>query len=405
MTRDKTSFSSRRYFMIGAATTAGLAAAGSFVPVRFAIGQTAKIKVGFMLPYTGTYAALGNNITDAFMLRVAEAGNKLGGREVDFIKLDSEANPAKAVDNATKLVKGDKVDFIVGPVHSGVAIGMTKVMKDAPACIMVNPNAGADEVTRQLCAANIFRTSFTNWQTTYPMGAELMKRGHKKVVTITWKYAAGQQMIGAFVEGYKKAGGGDPVEQMWVEFPQVEFQAFLTKIAALKPDAVMCFFAGGGAVKFMKDYAAAGLKASIPLYGAGFLTDGTIGAASEAADGLVTTLHYADNLDNAANKKFSADFKAKTGRAVDVYAVQGYDAGTLVVNAMGAVKGDTGATKQIVAAMEKTTIDSPRGRWTMSKAHNPIQDIYLRKVEGGINKLLGVAHKQLEDPGTGCKMG
>ena len=87
-------------------------------------------------------------------------------------------------------------------------------------------------------------------------------------------------------------------------FPNVEFQALLTEIAAAKPDAVYAFFAGGGAVKFVKDYAAAGLNKTIPLYGPGFLTDGTLEAQGDAAQGMLTTLHYADGLntprDNAS---------------------------------------------------------------------------------------------------------
>ena len=54
--------------------------------------------------------------------------------------------------------------------------------------------------------------------------------------------------------------------------------------------------------------------------------------------------------------------------------------------------------------MEKVKIDSPRGPWTMSKAHNPIQDIYLRRVEGNANQVIGVAWKALDDPARGCKM-
>jgi len=50
-------------------------------------------------------------------------------------------------------------------------------------------------------------------------------------------------------------------------------------------------------------------------------------------------------------------------------------------------------------------VDSPRGTWTMSKAHNPIQDIYLRRVEGEQNKYVSVAWKALADPARGCKLG
>jgi branched-chain amino acid transport system substrate-binding protein len=54
--------------------------------------------------------------------------------------------------------------------------------------------------------------------------------------------------------------------------------------------------------------------------------------------------------------------------------------------------------------MEKAKIDSPRGAFTLSKSHEPVQDMYLRKVEGTQNKVVGVAVKGLADPSPGCKM-
>ncbi|MHA1598585.1 MAG: ABC transporter substrate-binding protein, partial [Alphaproteobacteria bacterium] len=384
--------------------SASAATAAIALPTRFAIGGQAPVKVGIMLPFSGTYAKLGNNITDAMMMRIAEAGGTLGGRQVEYVKLDSEASPPKAIDNATKLVKGRKVDFVVGPVHSGVGMAMTKVMKKAPKTIMVVPNAGANQLTREACAANIFRTSFSNWQTTYPMGAELHKRGHKKIVTLTWNYAAGKQMADAVVEGFTDAGGdASGIEKLWVDFPSVSFQPLLTKIAAIKPDAVWVFFSGGGAVKFVKDYAAAIDKKQIPLFGT-FVTEGTLGAQGAAAEGIVTTMHWADTLDNPANRAFMANFKKTTGRNADVFGVQGYDTGSLLLLAMAAVGGDTSATPDIIAAMENTIVEGPRGPWRMSPYHNPIQNIYLRRVENGRNAIIGVAHAALQDPGTGCKL-
>ena len=241
----------------------------------------AKVKVGLMLPYSGTYAALGNAITNGFKLAVAERGGKLGGREVEYFVVDDESDPAKAPDNASKLVKRDQVDVLVGTVHSGVALAMAKVARDNGTLLIV-PNAGAGDLTGPLCAPNIFRSSFTMWQSGYAMGKVAAEQKKRTAVTLTWKYAAGEESVGGFREAFE-AGGGKIVKSMALPFPQVEFQSYLTEIAALKPDVVYVFFAGGGAVKFVKDYAAAGLKASIPLYGAGFLTDGTLEAQGEAA--------------------------------------------------------------------------------------------------------------------------
>jgi len=222
-------------------------------------------------------------------------------------------------------------------------------------------------------------------------------------VTITWKYAAGDESVEGFKEGLK-ASGGEVVKDLTLPFPNVEFQALLTDIAATKPDVVYAFFAGGGAVKFVKDYAAAGLNRTIPLYGPGFLTDGTLEAQGASAQGMLTTLHYADGLDNAKDKAFRADYAKTYKMAPDVYAVQGYDAAQMLGAGLDAVKGDVSKRNELVAAMEKARIDSPRGAFTLSKAHNPVQDMYLRKVVGTENRFEGVAAKALADPARGCNM-
>jgi branched-chain amino acid transport system substrate-binding protein len=392
---------SRRTLLVQTITAAGMAAALAMPALSQA--QTApKLKIGLMLPYTGTYAALGSAIENGFRLRLAETGGKFAGREVEFFKVDDESNPSKATDNVNKLVKRDQVDVLVGSVHSGVAMAMAKVAKDSGTLLIV-PNAGADAVTGAMCAPNIFRSSFSNWQPGYAMGEVMAKKGLKKVVTITWKYAAGGESVNGFKEAFEK-GGGQVVEELSLPFPNVEFQALLTQIAASKPDAVYTFFAGGGAVKFVKDYAAAGLKDSIPLYGAGFLTDGTLDAQGDAAVGLFTTLHYADGLNTPRDNAFRLAYAKAYRMQPDVYAVQGYDAAQILAVGLNAVKGDVSKKAEFAAALGQTRIDSPRGSFSLSKAHNPVQDIYLRQVVGKENKLVGVASKALTDPGRGCRM-
>ena len=372
------------------------------VPLAVQAQAAPKLKVGLMLPYTGTYAALGNAIENGFRLQIAETGGKIAGRAVAFFKVDDESDPSKATDNVNKLVKRDQVDVLIGTVHSGVAMAMAKVAKGTGTLLIV-PNAGADAVTGAMCAPNIFRSSFSNWQPGYAMGEVLAKKGTKKVVTITWKYAAGAESVKGFKEAFEK-GGGSVVKELSLPFPDVEFQALLTEIAAAKPDAVYTFFAGAGADKFVKDYAAAGLKKSIPLYGAGFLTDGALEAQGAAAEGLFTTLHYADSLGTPRDAAFRLAYAKAYKLQPDVYAVQGYDAAQILAIGLNAVKGDVSKKAEFAAAVEKSKIDSPRGPFSLSKAHNPVQDIYLRQVVGKENKLVSVASKALTDPARNCKM-
>jgi branched-chain amino acid transport system substrate-binding protein len=385
-----------KLFRITLITAATALACGS------SLAQGAKLKVGLMLPYTGTFAALGTAIENGFRLHVAEQGGKLGGREIEYVKVDDESDPSKATDNVNRLVKRDNVDVIIGTVHSGVAMAMARVAKES-GTILIVPNAGAAAVTGPMCSPNIFRSSFSNWQPGYAMGEVVAKKGHKKVVTISWKYAAGDESVAGFKEAYLKSGG-QIVKELSLPFPNVEFQALLTEIAALKPDAVYTFFAGAGAVKFVKDYAGAGLKKNIPLYGAGFLTEGELQAQGVDAEGLFTTLHYADGLNTPRDTKFRTAYATSYKRQPDVYAVQGYDAAQMLGIGLAATKGDVSKKAEFAAALRKAKIDSPRGAFMLGKNHDPVQDIYLRQVVGQENKSIGLAVKGLADPGKGCNM-
>jgi len=360
------------------------------------------IKVGLMLPYSGTYAALGIAIENGFKLYVQEQGGKLGGREIQYFKVDDESEPSKATENVNKLIKRDNVDVLVGTVHSGVALAMAKAAKDNNTLLVI-PNAGADAITGPMCSANIVRSSFSNWQPGYAMGVVAGGKGVKRAMTITWNYAAGAESTKGFTEGLEKTGG-KVIKDLNLPFPGVEFQALLTEIAAQKPDAVYAFFAGGGAVKFVKDYAAAGLNKTIPLYGPGFLTDGTLEAQGASAQNMLTTLHYADNLDTKRNNDFRKSYALTYKANADVYAVQGYDAAQILGNGLKAVNGDLSKRDQLTAAMRKTAVDSPRGKFTLSAAGNPVQDMYLREVKGNYNEFRSIAVKALADPARGCKM-
>ncbi len=378
----------------------GAFAAASAVPTGWAIAQAKPLKVGLMLPYSGTFAQLGENITHSIEMYVAEKGGKLGGREIQFVKVDDESKPELGPQNADRLIKRDAVDVLIGTVHSGVQMAIHKAVTESGTLCIV-PNAGAGAVTRALCAKNVFRASFSNWQPAYGMGLALGKRGVKKVAWVTWDYAAGSEAGEGFKQGLE-AGGGQVVANLTLKFPETNFQPLLAQIPGLGVEAVGAFFAGGGAINFVKDYAAAGIK--VPLCGSGFLTEGVLGPQGAAAEGVETALHYGDGIDNPKNTAFRAAFKAKAGREADVYAVQGYDSAQLLGVGLEAVKGKIEDEAGLYAAMRAAKLDSPRGPVSFSKSQEIVQNIYLRKATGGLNKVTGIAVEALTDPGTGCKL-
>jgi branched-chain amino acid transport system substrate-binding protein len=381
---------------------AGLAAVAAGSLARPAIAQDAPLKVGLMLPFSGTYASLGDSIAGAFEMLLTEKGGKLGGRAVQVIRLDDESDPSKAVQNVSRLLSRDKADVLVGTVHSGVVMALVQASRERGVPLII-PNAGNVAATRDLCAPSIFRTSFSNWQPAYGLGRALAAQGIKRAAWVSWDYAAGNESGDGFRDGLK-SGGAELVKTLLLPFPETNFQPLLAQVPGLDVQAVGAFFAGGGAVQFVRDYAAAGFKDRIPLAGSGFLTEGTLGAQGAAAEGIKTALHYGDGIDNPRNLAFRAAFRDKMKREADVYAVQGYDAGQVLAIGLEATKGDVEADKALFTAMGQAKIDSPRGAFTLSASHNPVQNIYLREAKGGQNTVIGIAAPALADPATGCKM-
>lgn len=376
---------------------------GSFMSVAantaFASNE---IKVGVMLPMSGIYAGPGQSALDGLSFALKGYAENPHENSIKVISLDTEAKPARAPELATSLLQQHKADFIVGPTHSGVAMGMIKVLRGQET-VMIIPNAGSASATGPLCSPNIFRTSFSSWQPSYPMGKIALDKGYKDAYLISWNYGMGRESLEAFEESFT-AGGGNVVKKVLMPFPSTNFQPHISDIAAQDPDAVFVFFAGGGATKFVKDFDAMGLRGRIPLLGSGFLTEGTLEAQGEAADGVLTTLHYAEQLEMPKNQEFREAFNTEYGHYPDIYAVQGYDAGQAIINTINQLDGDVSDKQAVIKTMQNLTINSPRGDFTFSRAHNPIQNIYLREVKNGVNVVLSVAAEALEDPARGCKL-
>lgn len=361
-----------------------------------------KITVGVMLPFSGTLAPLGEAIENGFKLYAEERGGKIAGKEIVYVRLDDEADPAKALDNVNKLIKRDKVDVLLGSVHSGVATVMAKVTKDTGTLLMI-PHAGTDAITGRMCASNIFRSSFSNSQVSYGTGKMAATKGYKRVVTVAWKFSAGDESVKGFKDGL--AGTNTKVvSDLTLPFPNVEFQAILTQISALKPDAVFAFFGGMASVKFVKEFNASGLNKTTALIGPGFLTEGMLEPMGKEGEGILTGMHYGDGMETARNKAFRLAYAKTFKSQPDVYAVQGYDAGQMLFKGLEAVKGDISKGKEISEAIRHMTVDSPRGPFKLSKAHSPVQDIYARVVSGKENKITGVAAKAVDGPSQGCEM-
>src|SRR5213594_2415569 len=372
----------RRTFLAGASATAAGVAVGPWV-LRSA-AQGAPVKIGLVLPYTGVYAVLGESITQGMELVFARENWTVAGRKVEMIREDDEMKPPVGIRKTEKLIDGDNVDILTGPVHSGILMGMRDKVHNSKMILIVS-NAGADAISRERCSKWIFRTSFSNWQ-------------------------PGEDMMQAFKETFVPAGG-KVVAEDYPKLGETDYAPYLTKIKQSGVKVVYCFFSGTDAVNFVKQYDQFGLKKAAQLTGAGFLTEpDVLPAQGQSALGIITGHFYSPLLDNPTNKKFVRDFRAAYGGKVpDGFACQGYDTAQVIIRSVKALNGDTQDRDKWVDAIAKVEFDSPRGRFRFDpKTHNVIQPfIYIRKVEEtalGLNNVPIAKVAEVRDPGTGCTL-
>jgi len=359
--------------MLRTLLAAALAASALAPP---ALAQTGKVKIGFVNTFSGPNAFLGNDQRDGFELALDHLGRKMGGLDVEVLYEDDQLKPEVGRQVTEKLIQSDDVDFLVGYNFSNVLLASLKPAVDSET-FLISGNAGPSQIAGEDCSPFFFSASWQNDQTPMALGETLNQRGVKRLFLLAPNYAAGKDMAA----GVKKTFKGEVVGEEYTRWPgQVDFSTELSKVRAVKPDAVWVFYPGQSGVQFMQQYAQAGLKDQIPVYSVFTVDALTLPQIGDLALGHLSTQSWVQDLDNPANKRFVADFRKKYGRYPSYYSAQNYDAAMLLNSALTATKGDLSNKDAIRDALRKADFDSVRGEFTYNNNHFPIQDFYLQEV-------------------------
>jgi branched-chain amino acid transport system substrate-binding protein len=382
------------------ALSLGLACASGFAQ------NDAPVKVGLLSTLSGPGAGLGVDIRDGFQLAVKLSGGKFSGKAVDVIVTDDQASPDVGRQTADRLVKRDKVDFMTGIVFSNVmlAVGAPTFQSKT---FYISANAGPSQYAGEQCNPYFFSASYQNDNMHEAVGKVVTDKGFKKVALIAPNYPAGKDAIAGFKRFFK----GEVASETYTALNQLDYGTELSKLRATKPDAVYIFLPGGMGINFIKQFVGAGLSKDITLFGPGFSGDeDVIKAVGEPMLGMFNTSQWGHDMDNAANKKFVAEFEKAYGRLPTLYAAQGFDAARLIEAAVRDSKGNLEDKAAVRKALEAAKFDSVRGAFKFNSNHFPIQDYYLRVItkdaKGRVtNRTLGTVFKAHSDAyAASCKM-
>ncbi|HVA36692.1 MAG TPA: ABC transporter substrate-binding protein [Candidatus Dormibacteraeota bacterium] len=337
------------------------------------------IKIGFISSLSGYLAAPGKYMEEGLKLYLQEHDYTIAGRKVVLDIADDQGNPSVGLTQLRRLVEQDHVNVIFGPLSAAVGSAMAPYL-DSHKIPAVYPIVSSDDLTQRTPATYVVRTGWTSSQTTQPLGDYAYKTlKYRKVATIGYDFSFGWESIGGFVATFQD-DGGKVVKQIWTPLSTTDFSPYLSEIPR-DADAVMCSFSGSLAINFMKQYKAFGLKA--PLLCQGNATDeSTLQATGPAALGVVTALQYSAALDTPANKKFVAAYTKAYGHGPSYYGEGTYVGAMVLAGGINALHGNISDAAAFVKAMRGVDLaNAPRGPIHFDSYGNPVENVYIRKVE------------------------
>jgi branched-chain amino acid transport system substrate-binding protein len=343
--------------------------------------QSGPIKIGFLAPLTGPFAQIGKDMVNGNQLYLNEVGGQVAGRKIEVVVEDDEGNPATALNKSRKLVDQDKVAIVTGGMLANVGYALQPYI-DGQKLPATFPVIAADDLTQRKPAKWIVRTGWSTSQPMHPFADWVLKNTkYRKIAAIGMDYAFGYEIIGGFQQVFEE-GGGQIVQRIWAPLNTNDFAPFLAQIRR-DSDAVLALFTGRLALQFLKQYQEAGLKDKLPLLGGGTITDETVlPQMGDEAIGVITALHYSQALDNPTNQKFNKAFEASAGKIASYYSEATYTNARWIVEAIKAVNGKVEDRDAFLAALRRVDLkESARGPLKVDDFGNPIQNIYIRKVE------------------------
>jgi branched-chain amino acid transport system substrate-binding protein len=355
---------------------------GTAVAVGLSLSAPAgaeELRIGYLAPLTGGLAQTGIDMRDGFLLYLEQHGNKLGGMDVKLIIEDEQGKGDVAVTKAKKLVLQDKVHMLIGGVLASTGYALAPVSTELKTMYIPSIPAADDLTQRQLKNfPYLIRTSWSSSQPHHPLGQWACDQGYKKIVTIAADYAFGYEVVGGFQKAFEDCGG-KIIQKIWPPLGAKDFGPFIPTIKA-DTDAVVSLMVGPMPAQFIKQMRGAGFKK--PILGGGTSYDEfVLPFMGDEAIGDVSALHYSAALDTPKNIAFVKAYRTKFNKVPSYYSENNYTTAQWLDEALKKAGGKWPGPEELIKIMVGIKLDAVRGPVSFDDMRNPIQNIYIKKVE------------------------
>ncbi len=373
-----------RRMMALAASVLGVGLLAS-VPAQ---AQKAPIKIGLLAPVTGPLASPGAEMVNGFRLFWEQANQTAGGRKVEVVIGDTGCNPDQAMSQARRLVLQEKVNFLVGPLcgHEGPAVA--QVSRETGIPVIMDP-AGADNITKWERTPTVVRTAVSASQISHPFGEYLYKElGLRNVTFIGQDYTFGQEVTLGAIKTFTDLGG-KVARLIWNPIGTKDYGTTVNSIPA-DSDGVAVMAVGADRIRLFEDWFNFGMDKKHKMYGMYLLQEDMLPQVDERAVGLISnSLHYVSCIDTPENKEFVDAYATKHKRLPSWFAESAYTAGLWIKTAVDKIEGDVENREAFLKAIRAVKVNAPRGPLRLDEYDNPIQNVYISKVEKVKHPILG----------------
>jgi branched-chain amino acid transport system substrate-binding protein len=355
---------------------------GTAVAVGLSLSAPAgaeELRIGYLAPLTGGLAQTGIDMRDGFLLYLEQHGNKLGGMDVKLIIEDEQGKGDVAVTKAKKLVLQDKVHILIGGVLASTGYALAPVSTELKTMYIPSIPAADDLTQRQLKNfPYLIRTSWSSSQPHHPLGQWACDQGYKKIVTIAADYAFGYEVVGGFQKAFEDCGG-KIIQKIWPPLGAKDFGPFIPTIKA-DADAVVSLMVGPMPAQFIKQMRGAGFKK--PILGGGTSYDEfVLPFMGDEAIGDVSALHYSAALETPKNVAFVKAYRTKFNKVPSYYSENNYTTAQWLDEALKKAGGKWPGPEELIKLMVGIKLDAVRGPVSFDDMRNPVQNIYIKKVE------------------------
>jgi len=338
-----------------------------------------ELRIGVIAPMTGPFAQVGTDMTNGFKMYLDQVKSNFGGAPVKLIIEDSQGKPDTAVTKAKKLILEDHVQLVVGGVLAPEGYALAPVSTAEKTVYIASVPAADDLTQRQLGNYPYFiRTGWTSSQPHHPLGQWACEQGYKKIVAIGADYAFGYEVVGGFQKAFEDCGG-KIVQKIWPPIGTKDFGPYIPTIKS-DADAVFSLMVGPMALQFPKQLRDSGYTK--PIIGGGTSYDeAALPFMGDEAIGDVSALQYSAGLQTPKNEAFVKEFRTKYGKVPSYFSETNYSTAMMIDDVMQETKGVYPGPEAFVAKMAALKVDTPRGPVSFDDMRNPIQNVYIKKVE------------------------